>query len=175
MCGRQCWKVNTEVYNIIKTSKNAKMRSCFSTNICHWHMAYRTLINWLGFHTKLSLTLDESIDTDHVPFKVLTFCEQGNHIRGSPKMMGDWDGSPERSTYSWDWESLGMVPGTPVVEGENWLMRMVLWPPHAPAPAAAHAHMHISCIWCGTHTHTHAPAAAQAHTHITCTKQANSK
>ena len=73
-------------------------------------MAYRTLINWLGFRTKLFITLDESRDTDHVPFKVLTFCEQGNHIRGSPEMVGERDGSPERSTYH---------HGTPVVEGEN--------------------------------------------------------
>lgn len=62
-------------------------------------MAYRTLNKLVGFRTKLFLTLDESIDTDHVPFKVLTFCELGNHIRRSPEMMGEQYGSPERSTY----------------------------------------------------------------------------
>lgn len=54
------------------------------------------------------------------------FCLRSMTFRSMKMWQGQWDGSEDEDVVKPD--NLSLIPGTHMLEGENWLPQVVLWP-----------------------------------------------
>lgn len=79
------------------------------------------------------------------PIASVCFCIFNYVSKGQSGEMVQWVKVPEVKP-----EDLNLIPGSHMVEADNWLLEVVIWPPHAlpwqPPPPHTHTHQQNKCL-----------------------------